>query len=251
MTKLNDDTSYYDRELILTKLFLDHLVRNTSESHLFNCDKEEPPNPDFLLEEKSGRKIGLELTEYFPDDLKNKGSNYRKIDSYFELIKKEVQNQLREIYSDKSLLLFIHYTHINNPVFNREDDIETIMNGVDFMIQNKCSIYNNFDMKYLNMITLDKWMGKSNCELITIGDYKSVDEEIIINRIEIKTNKQKKWKNFYDEKWLMIHSGFNNSNLMDITKTPIDLSNHLNKWDKVILFSPSNYPDKTFKIISK
>ena len=120
-----------------------------------------------------------------------------------------------------------------------DEDIELIILGISELTNPK-RIRNsvNLNKNYLGNLYCRKWNGKSIFQPFSTSDYRTVEEDKIREYVQIKTSKQKKWRDSFQLKWLVIHTGFNNCNTLDINYLKGDFTEFKTNWDRILLFNP-------------
>ena len=198
----------------------------------------ENEKPDFILS-LNKHTIGVELTEFFNDNSKS-GSKRKREESHLEKMKKKTRSYLDENYSHLSILVSITYKHTSDKLI--DFDFNTVKKIIDdniYFDDITCVI--EVQTKNLEQIVMTKnKSGKPGLETYTITDYKRFNENILNNIIKNKTQLQNIWTNGFDQKILLIHTGFDFSNILNLPNTfNFNYKEYEENWDKIYLFSPT------------
>ena len=186
----------------------------------------------------NNNRIGIELTEYFDDRNKN-GSKQRELDEHINRIQSKVQSYLYQNHPDLNLYFHMEYRYPINIKINTDEDFELIILGITELMNPK-RIRNsvNLNKNYLGKLYCRKWNGKSIFQTSSTREYKNLEEDRIREYVQIKTLKQKKWRDKFQLKWLVIHTGFSNCNTFDLKNLNCKIFGYKENWDKIIVFDP-------------
>jgi hypothetical protein len=190
------------------------------------------PNPPDLELSIYDKKIGCEVTNFFPDNF-SEGSRLKKAESFNNRLNEKVSNLIMEVYPIGYSFTIIYN---NNLEFKKRFDKEANLLFQKISDKIKSKRITNPTKNVRNVFIKKTDNAKSNIILYEASDYKKPTVDWILPRINKKTVELKNWGNNYDENWLIITCGLYRSS--DLTFEELSDIHKLKNpnWSKLILF---------------
>jgi hypothetical protein len=184
--------------------------------------------PDFVLVSEN-KKIGLEVTELYPDQTKS-GSMKKDREIHLLNLHRELRKKLKEFYP-KGFDFCISYKEKFTTKSNHMDQMDIFLKKIEGNLNSNVIEINSTDIERVFIKLISKF--NSRISLMLPTTWNRLNKDMVQKCINFKQY-DKAYYNLYETNWLLISTGLaicNDFNLNQFDQKEIEIK----MWDKVIL----------------